>query len=88
MMEVLAENSIQSRAERNIVRLKEKLCFVAYDFEEQLDLGWTQQEKYTLRTGEVVILNFERFRFPEVLFRPDLLSENRKKVLGNVGQET
>jgi actin-related protein len=57
-----------------IVRdIKEKLCFVAYDYEEALNKSYNSKEfekKYELPDGEVITIGNERFKCCEYLFKP------------------
>jgi len=68
-----------SSAGREIVRdIKEKTCYVALDFDEELAKSQDSSEvemKYELPDGNVVVMKDERFRIPEALFKPSLLGK-------------
>ena len=56
--------------------MKEKVCYVAHDLDEERKLALETtvlNETYTLPDGRTIKLAGERFEAPEVLFRPSLL---------------
>jgi actin-related protein len=63
-----------SSAELEIVRdIKEKLCFVALDYEASLKESYassTFEKNYEMPDGKVITIGNERFRCPEFLFKP------------------
>jgi len=78
MMKLLPEigQSFASSAEREIVRdIKEKLCYVALDYDAELKSykESAQNDKpYELPDGQVITIGDQRFRCPELLFKPIL----------------
>ena len=57
-------------------QIKEKLCYVAHDFEEENRVAQETThlvQSYTLPDGRVIKVGAERFQAPECLFRPDLV---------------
>ncbi|XP_073348778.1 uncharacterized protein [Pagrus major] len=71
--------SMRTTAETEIVReMKEKCCCVALNYEAELSAGGSSctEMHYTMPDGQIVTLSTERFRAPEILFKPELIGRD------------
>ena len=64
-------HEFSTTAEKEIVRdIKEKLCYVALDYDKELEKLNEIEKNYELPDGNVIQIGSERFRCPELLFKP------------------
>jgi actin-related protein len=79
-----------SSAEKEIVRdIKEKLCYVAQDFEAEMakyESSSSDYKVYTLPDGNTIEVANQRFRCPEALFNPSLIGKVIKKINTHIKQ--
>ncbi|KAL8596857.1 hypothetical protein ACOMHN_060665 [Nucella lapillus] len=79
MAKMLAERGLGLAAPRDTEigrAIKEKYCFVALDYEKDMQRARESSEfetNYELPDGQVITVGSERFRCPEAMFQPSLL---------------
>merc|ERR1711997_507068 len=86
MQRILCERgySFTTSSEKEIVRdIKERLCYVAMNFDEELATADTNpdlEQEFILPDGQPITIGTERFRAPEALFQPSLLGREQAGV--------
>jgi actin len=71
--------NLMSSADKETARdIKESLCYVAYDFEEEMkhtNESTKEEKSYELPDGQSLTINNQRFRCAEALFQPMLVGK-------------
>ena len=81
MMKLLTESGTRfsTNAEKEIVKvIKEKVCYVALDFEEALRS--VEKFDYELPDGSLINIKDERIKCPEALFKPSLVGNDGNDI--------
>ncbi|CAJ0840355.1 9281_t:CDS:2 [Entrophospora sp. SA101] len=75
--------NFHTTAEKEVVRtIKEKICYVAINPNKEEKDTNREFSDYVLPDGSVVKLKTERFKAPEILFKPELIGEEVDLDLG------
>jgi actin-related protein len=81
LMKILMERgtSFTNSAEREIVRdIKEQLTYIALDYDSEMKKASESsvcEKTFELPDGNVIVVGNERFRCPEVLFKPSMIGK-------------
>jgi len=69
--------TLTTSAEMEIVKqIKEKLCYVSLDYQDELkksQSGQCKEEEFEMPDGSIIKVGSQRFRCPEVLFDPSMI---------------
>merc|ERR1712233_150919 len=85
-MKILSERgvTVSQQLQNEIVRdIKEKLAYVAADFDAEMEKasqGSELEKQYELPDGQVITIGNERFRCPEVFFKPSMIGKEMDGV--------
>ena len=77
LLRILGENAVlfNTRSNRDMARdIKEKLCYTAYDRAEEDSHFPRPNDEYTHRNGDTIVVGNQRFRCPEALFNPGVVT--------------
>ncbi|KAJ5079489.1 actin-7-related [Anaeramoeba ignava] len=85
LVRILTERDyfFESTGDKEIVKdIKEKLCYVSIDFDKEMEKSQDSsiEKNYDLPDGNILSIGNERFRIPEVLFKPNLIGKEKKGI--------
>lgn len=78
LMKILGENGFTFTMQHcieNVCEMKEKFCYVALDFDEEIQKTAAVGTTYELPDKQVVTIGSEQFRCPEAFFQPHILGK-------------
>uniref|UniRef100_A0A3Q2PV41 Si:ch211-241j12.3 n=1 Tax=Fundulus heteroclitus TaxID=8078 RepID=A0A3Q2PV41_FUNHE len=78
---------MHTTAEDQIVReMKEKCCCVSLNYEAELnpERSSCREMHYTMPDGQIITLGTERFRAPEILFKPEMIGREHYGMHENI----
>lgn len=93
LVRILTERGfmVRTSAEKDIAReIKEKLCYVALNFDKELALANDEEyssvfeRSYRLPDGQLLNISSERFRAPEAIFQPSMVGSEADGVHVNL----
>ena len=85
LMKLFCERGYTKKETRIVNEIKEKLCYVALDFEEEIKKPEKELEKqFELPDGQIITLGNERFRATEPLFQPFFLDFSGQSISNSI----
>lgn len=85
-MKIMTEAGFSYRSDslrKFVTEMKERLCYVAEDFDEEMKAAIDtscKEKSFTLPDGTLFTVDHERFTCPEALFKPELLGKESAGV--------